>query len=185
MRLMAGSGGRPPGRRQRQARRRRRHRACAQDRSPASSHINPRDRPTTRFTLALEHLRRNGAAKLQAERAADLPTSLALLPIALRVSLPPSANADTIRLELITFMQTRIGQPLSTIPSAHQPQPPSQRFAAFTYANRSPASHGNVHGQPLPTLHCTVNRALSGRFFRRLHTFSIASLSKYAIGRLV
>jgi len=88
---------------------RRRHRACAQDRSPASSHINPRDRPTTRFTLALEHLRRNGAAKLQAERAADLPTSLALLPIALSVSLPPSANADTIRLELISFMQTRIG----------------------------------------------------------------------------
>ena len=42
---------------------------------------------------------------------------------------------------------------VSTIPSAHQPQPPSQRFAAFTYATRSPASHGKVHGQPLPTLH--------------------------------
>jgi len=34
------------------------------------------------------------------------------------------------------------------------------RFAAFTYATRSPASHGKVHGQPLPTLHCTVDREL-------------------------
>jgi len=59
---------------------------------------------------------------------------------------------------------------VSMIPSAHQPQPPSHRFAAFTYATRSPASHGKVHGQPPPTLHCTVNRELSGRFFRRLHT---------------
>jgi len=38
---------------------------------------------------------------------------------------------------------------------------------------------------PLPTLHCTVNRELSGRFFRRLHTFSFAILFKYAIRRLV
>ncbi len=62
---------------------------------------------------------------------------------------------------------------VSTIPSAHQ-----------SYATRSPASHGNVHGQPLPTLHCTVNRELSGRFFRRLHTFSFAILSEHAISRL-
>ncbi len=37
----------------------------------------------------------------------------------------------------------------------------------------------------IPTLHCTVNSELLGRFFRRLHTFSFAILSKYAIRRLV
>ena len=61
------------------------------------------------LTLSLEQLRRGGAPRLRAERAVDLATSLALLPIAVKVALPATADANAVKLELIQLLDNRIG----------------------------------------------------------------------------
>ena len=75
----------------------------------AHHHGHPAPRPAMSLTLSLEQLRRGGAPRLRAERAVDLATSLALLPIAVKVALPATADANTVKLELIQLLDNRIG----------------------------------------------------------------------------